>query len=70
MSTTLAGAVRAGQSWTNVTRLALAAVAIVALLAASFILGRVTVGSHHQAINPTGTANQTTVASCHFARPC
>jgi hypothetical protein len=70
MSTTLAGPVSAAQSWTNATRMVLAAVAIVILLAGSFVLGRVTVGTRHGAANPTNTATQTSTGSCHVARPC
>ena len=70
MSTTLAGPIRAGQSWTNVTRMMLAAVAVVILIAGSFVLGRVTVGPRHVRANPTGTATQTATGSCRVARPC
>jgi hypothetical protein len=70
MSTTLAGPVGAGQSWTSATRVALAAMVIVLLVAASFALGRITVGTQHGPANPANTAAQTSVASCHVARPC
>jgi len=70
MSTTLAGPVGAQQSWTFATRVALAAMAVVILLAASFVLGRATVGRHPVALVPTSTAPQTNTAQCRFGRPC
>jgi hypothetical protein len=70
MSTTLAGSVSTGRSWTFSTRVALAAVAVIILLAAAFVIGRTTVGSQHVAAVPASTAAQTSAALCRFGRPC
>ena len=63
MSTTLAGPVSAGKPWTYATPVALATFAVVILLAASFVLGRATVGNQHAPAVSTGTAAQTSAAS-------
>ena len=70
MSTTLAGSVPAGQSWTNATRMMLAAVTVVILLAGVLHPRPGHRGHGHVPANPTDTATQTATGSCHVARPC
>jgi hypothetical protein len=63
--------VSAGQSLTHAARVAFVALAIVALLAVSFLLGRTTVSSaqHLPSIAPT-TGVSTILDACRFGRPC
>jgi hypothetical protein len=72
-TTTVAVPVRAGQSLGHALRVAFVALAIVALLAVSFAIGRATVGtSHSPAIAPTAPAPAVSAApdACRFGRPC
>ena len=70
-ATTVPVSVRTAQSWARSLRLALVALAVAVLLAASFAIGRATVNTSHgvRTITPTATANAT-APSCHFGQPC
>jgi hypothetical protein len=84
-TTAVAVPVRAGQSLAHAARFAFVTLAIVALLAVSFLIGRATVGSDHApAIAPTAPTapmsgattsrdlpnTPTNVDACHFGPPC
>lgn len=77
MSATITAPARAGSSPVNAVKVTLIAVAIVVLLAASFVIGRVTVGTttHAPAATPTAPAapapsSGATPTTCHMGRPC
>ena len=77
MSATITAPARAGSSPVNTVKVTLIAVAIVVLLAASFVIGRVTVGTTSPAPAATPTAPAVPASSpgvtpttCHMGRPC
>jgi hypothetical protein len=66
--TTVPGPIAIGPSRLQVVRLALVALAVAVLLAASFAVGRATVTTSHRAPSTaTGTAP---APDCHFGRAC
>ena len=73
--TTAPTPVIAGRSWTHVTRAAVLAVAFVALLAVSFVVGRTTVSTAKQApavVTKAASATNwpTTTYPCRMGRAC
>ena len=69
--------ITAGASWTHSARLALVALAVVVLLAVSFVVGRATVSSSPSApaTSPATTTapfigEPSTPADCHLGRAC
>lgn len=68
---TISAPVIAGPSWTHATRVVLVALAIVVLVAMSFVVGRVTVSTAQQApaIAPAAPA-QTNPYVCRTGRAC
>jgi HAMP domain-containing protein len=58
-------------TWTQTLRVVIAAVAVVALLAIAFVLGRATSPSAHAATTVAKTAPVTvTTTGCRMGRPC
>ena len=58
-------------AWTQVLRIAIATVAIVALLAIAFVVGRATSPSAHAATTVAPPAHVTTTTTgCRMGRPC
>jgi hypothetical protein len=74
MSATITAPVNTGSSSVHAVRIALVTLAIVALLAVAFVVGRVTTSSAHSspAIAPAvPTAGiHTTPSTCRMGRPC
>jgi hypothetical protein len=71
MSATITAPANAGSSSITALRVALVTLAVVALLALAFVVGRVTNSSAHSspAIAPT-TGVHPTATICHMGRPC
>jgi hypothetical protein len=71
MSMTGANSVAGERNWTPATRTMLIALAVLALLAAGFVIGRTMVGTtlHVPAISPAAST-QTNSGGCHVGRPC
>ena len=79
-TTTLAAPATAGTSWTHAARVGLIALAIVVLLAVSFVLGRATVSSTQSvpAIAPAASVpaiapaagGHTSTPPCYAGQPC
>ena len=70
-ATTVAIPTTVWQAGSHAARLALLALAIVVLLAVSFVFGRSTVSTvrHAPAIAPTASAH-TSIDACRVGRPC
>jgi uncharacterized membrane protein len=68
-ATAVAVPVHTGRPWTQAIRVAVICLAVVVLVALSFVLGRTTVSPTHHSVVPV-TVGQGSTDLCRIGRPC